>query len=162
MGKLPGETVCEAAEHQSLELGFHRLRDRFPLLVTRSGYPEIVAYRETIEDARYLCLDADAQPRNFMCLERGNVDPAKRYRSVGRLDLACQEFEESALAGSIGADQTAQLSLCKREIDAPDRLYSAEMLDQSAGFDQRPAHALPSRATLRGEASGWRSEISQG
>ena len=55
-----------------------------------------------------------------------------------------------------------QFAFGERKVDVANRLDAAEMFAQAARFDQRRAHALPSRAILRGAALGRRKLSSQG
>ena len=79
--------------------------------------PDVLAHRKTVEHARHLGLDADAEPRDLVGVGVGNVLAAEQHLAVGRLQLPGQHLEEGALAGAVRADQAAQFAFGQREVD---------------------------------------------
>ena len=160
--ELADRLVGETAKAQSLDLGVNGGIRFLPGGVTSGRDPEILPRGESIEHARNLGLDADAEPGDFMGLQLGDVDAAEQHGTASRFDLAGQELEESALARAVRSDQTTQLAFGERKVDVANRLDAAEMFAQGTRFDQRRAHALPPCAILRAAERGRRRLSSQG
>ena len=78
--QLADQAVGKATEGETLDLVFDRAVRRPALVVARRGNPEIVAHGQAVEDARHLGLDADAEPRDFVRLQVGDVGAAKAGR----------------------------------------------------------------------------------
>src|ERR1700677_1445196 len=106
----------------------------------RRGEPEILAHGQAVKHARHLGLDADASPGDVVRLDAGHILAAQEHRSGRRFELTRQHLEESALAGAVRTDQTAQLLLAEGEVDVLDREDAAEAHAQPSGLNQRHAH----------------------
>src|SRR6185369_4625977 len=100
----------------------------------------MLADRQPVEQARHLGLDADPAAGDEVGVITGDVLPAEHDAAGGRLELAGQHLEQRALAGAVGPDQAAQLTLGEREVHATYRLHSPEPDREIDGLQQRGAH----------------------
>src|SRR5262249_44609560 len=141
-GLIGKEPKCKA-----LDLFFDDTGRRpFAVVACRSN-PEIVAGRESVEDARHLSLNTDAEAGNLMGVQPRNILSTKKHRAACWLELTGKEFEERAFAGAVRPDEATQFPLGERKIDVTDRPDAAKILGQPARLNQRRAHALPFCAT---------------
>ena len=99
--------------------------------------PDVLPHGQSVEHVRDLCLDADAEARDFMRGRAGNGTAAKRYTTGRGRQLAGQHLEECALAGTVGSDQAAQLHLPEGEVDRVDGHHTAEAHGQALRAQQR-------------------------
>src|SRR5262245_39412253 len=88
-----------------------------------------------------------------MAFLAGHLGAPKQHRAGSGSQLSGDQLEESAFAGSIGPDQAPQLALVEAKINFVDCRYSAKVLGQASGFqDRRAIHAAAQRwprASLR-------------
>src|SRR5439155_8780185 len=103
--------------------------------------PEVLANRQAVEETRDLGLHPDPSPRDGVRVMAGDVVAPKQNAPGRRLELPGEQLEQRALASAVGPDETAQLPLGKREIDAADGLDAAEADRQADGLKHRATHA---------------------
>jgi hypothetical protein len=65
-------------------------------------------------------------PRRAMSWGSAPVTSSPQHGSGRRFELTSQHLEESALAGAVRTDQTAQLPLTEAKVDVPNREDAAE------------------------------------
>src|SRR2546425_278576 len=87
-----------------------------------------VDHGEPVVDARNLELDPDPGPRDLVRLEPREVLALEPDLSRGGPEDPREELEDGALAGAVGADQTAELAAPERQVDTGDRAESPELL----------------------------------
>src|SRR5205807_9441643 len=113
--------------------------------------PQVFGHGEPVVDARHLELDPDPGPRDLVRLEPREVEALEPDRSRGGPEDPREELEEGALAGAVGADQTAELAAPERQVHAGDRAESPELLHDPARLqDQVPHGGTPSARPGRG------------
>src|SRR5262249_35424540 len=100
-------------------------RKRAPPFGERGNY-DVVAYRQPIEELVHLITLGQSQLAHTGHVHACDITAMKEDAPARRLHLAGQHLEEGALAGSIGANDAAQLSLADRKIDVLVREKAAE------------------------------------
>src|SRR5205807_5015402 len=108
--------------------------------------PQVFGHGEPVVDARNLELDPDPRPRDLVRLEPREVEALEPDRSRGGPEDPREELEEGALAGAVGADQTAELAAPERQVHAGDRAESPELLHDPARLQDQVPHGGPSSA----------------
>ena len=119
---------------------------------------------KSIEHARHLGLDADAEPGDFMGLQLGDVDTANSTTAplVG-LIWPVRSLKKVLLPAPFGPiRQRSSPSASEKSSVAEPPGRRREVFAQVARFDQRRAHALPSCAILCAAEGGRRRLSSQG
>src|SRR5437667_39279 len=108
--------------------------------------PQVFGHGEPVVDARHLELDPDPGPRDLVGLEPREVEALEPDRARGGPEDPRQKLEEGALAGAVGADQTAELPAPERQVHAGDRAETPELLHDPARFQDALPHGGTSSA----------------
>src|SRR6185312_5799580 len=144
----------QAIGHGSQAKALQHLLGHYPGLGLRMNAarrePDIFPHGETVEDARHLGLDADAEARDLVGVGAGNVLSPKQHAAVARRELAGEHLEERAFTGAVRPDQAPQLTLVEREIDVAHGTYAAEIHAEIDGLQKRRRHHPTPPRSVRG------------
>src|SRR5260221_5231507 len=111
---------------------------------------EVLADRQTPKHARHLELDRQAAVNARERFQRRDILASEEDIAAARMVLSQNQPEQRALAGAVGADQAMDFAGFEREIDRVGDVQAAEMLVQTAKFEERhQASPFPRRAVSR-------------
>ena len=152
--RLPGERARELHQAQLLagELARHALRDRgqADALDRLAGEParlgvgrrahvgadhHVVRHRHAHERTHDLEGAAHAELADLVRLQAEDAAPIEQHVARARRDEAVQQVERRGLARAVGADDAEDHALADAEADVVDRLEAAEVLRQTAHFE---------------------------
>ena len=102
----------------------------------REGNLEILEHREVVIDRRGLEFAPDARLHDLVLLHLREVLVTKMDRTRRRLGLAADQIEHGGFAGTVGADDDADLVLLDIEGQVVDRLEAVERHGQSLDREQ--------------------------
>src|SRR2546430_2070226 len=105
------------------------------------GDVQVLEHAQLHEDARHLELDAHPEPRNPERVPSRDVPAPEAHRPRVGAHAAAEDPEERRLAGTVGADQAAQLTRVDGQVEV-DRSQSAELLRQAAHLEDRLRHVV--------------------
>src|SRR5690606_29598238 len=108
---------------------------------------QVVEHRGPVEQMRALERASDAEARDAIGAQLRDVLPLEDDPARSGLVRAGNEIEEGRLAGTVGADDRADLAAAKRRADVADRGQSAESLGEGTDFEHGPAFLTVHRPT---------------
>ena len=105
--------------------------------------PDVLTHRETVEHAGHLGLDADAEPRDLMRLQAGDVLAPEQDRSGGGLQLPGQQLEEVLLPAPLGPIRQRSSPSASEKLTSRTAWTPPKMMLRSRVSKQRYGHHAP-------------------
>ncbi len=114
---------------------------------------EIAAYGQVLEDTRNLELSSDARAGDLVLFPIGDVGVVQKDAALRAFGLAGHEVHQGGLAGAVGAEQDAQLTILDRQRHTIDGLEPAEVDTKAIDGKRDLSHLAHSASCEASETS---------